>query len=82
MKKYEPWVRYEPDDAAPWTPPPFDPLNYTSPQELFEHGMATPEQYLSWQTERTQDVVRRAMRHHPGLTIADALEELFWMGGL
>jgi hypothetical protein len=48
MKKYEPWVRYEPEDAPPWTPPPFDPLSATSPQELFEHGMATPEQYLSW----------------------------------
>jgi hypothetical protein len=82
MKHNDEWIPYAPRTEPPWTPPPFDPFYATSPQELFEHGMATPEQYLSLQTERTQNVVRRAMAHHPRLTIADALEELWWMGGL
>jgi hypothetical protein len=74
MKKSDEWIRYDPEDAPPWTPPPFDPFYATSPKELFEHGMATPEQYLSRQTERTRDIVHWAVKNHPGLTIADALE--------
>jgi hypothetical protein len=44
--------------------------------------MATPEQYLSPQTERTPDIVHWAMQNYPGLIIADVLEELWWCGGL
>jgi hypothetical protein len=83
MKKSDgPWIRYEPGTEPPWTPPPFDLFNATSPCELFEHGMATAEQYLSWQDARTREIVRWAVKNHPGLTVADALEELWWCGGL
>jgi hypothetical protein len=44
--------------------------------------MATPEHYLSWQSESTKDIVRWAMKNYPGLTIADVLEELWCVGGL
>ncbi len=82
MKQSGPYVRYEPEDAPPWTPPPFDPFYATSPKELFEHGMSTPEQYLSRQTQQTKDIVAWAIENHPGLTIAEVLEELWSVGGL
>jgi hypothetical protein len=75
-----PWIPYEPGDAPAWTPRPSNPFQRIPPQDLLEAG-ATPECYLCWQSERTREIVRWAMKHYSGLTIADAVEELWEHGG-
>jgi hypothetical protein len=54
---------------------------HLSPHELFERGLVTPSRYWAWLTPRTRDRVRRVMASH-GHTLAEALDELWWMGGL
>jgi hypothetical protein len=47
---------------------------------MFERGIVTPERYLCWQTPDTRELVRAVM--HSGLTLAKALDHLWWFGGL
>ena len=52
-----------------------------SPQQLFERGIVTPERYLGWQTSKTRERVWRLMQTY-GHSLAEALDDLWWVGGL
>jgi hypothetical protein len=52
-----------------------------SPAELFERGIVTPERYLGWQTPDTRELVRWLMQIY-GHSLAEALDDLWWFGGL
>jgi hypothetical protein len=75
------YIRYDPATFVPPPPRPSNPFDSIPPGDLFDAGV-TPECYLCWQSERIRDIVRSAMKDHPGLTIADAVEELWWHGGI
>jgi hypothetical protein len=75
-----PYIRYEPDDAPPWTPRPPNPFDRIPPRDLFSAGVA-PECHLCWQSDKTRDLVRWVMTNH-GHTLAEALDDLWEMGGL
>ena len=77
MKKYEQWVRYEPEDAPPWRPTPPE----RPPEELFAAGLS-PHRYWGWLSARDRQMVMDIMHHHPGLTLAETIEHLWWAGGL
>ena len=76
-----PWIVHDPATFVPPPPRPSNPFDHIPPQDLFNAGV-TPECYLCWQTDKTRDIVRWAMKNHPGVTITDVLEELWWVGGL
>jgi len=52
-----------------------------SPEDLFSHGIVTPEQFLNQQPPRTRELVRSVMANHD-LTLAEALTDLWHCGGL
>jgi hypothetical protein len=49
--------------------------------KLFERGIVTSERFLCWQTPRTREHVRWLMENY-GHSLAEALGDLFWFGGL
>jgi hypothetical protein len=77
MKKHEPWIAYDPQDAPPWRPAPPSP----SPEELFAAGLS-PHRYWGWLDEIDRQMVADITHHHPGLTLSETIEHLWEMGGL
>ena len=53
-----------------------------SPHEMFERGLITPSRYWAWLTPRSRERVRWVMANHDGLTLAEALDDLWEVGGL
>jgi hypothetical protein len=78
MKKYDEWIRYDPQDAPP-APPPTPPE--PPPEELFARGLS-PGRYWGRLDADSRALVLDILHQHPKLTLAEALSRLWWLGGL
>jgi len=57
-------------------------IDNLSPEQLFARGITTTSRYFLGLSETDRALVLPVMDHHPALTLADAIDALWWHGGL